>query len=279
VALLLDVSDFVVSDEDGAALLDDEDDGVLEPLAAEPLGVELELDGAVLDEDEDEPPLALSFFVFRSIEVDEELEPDGALVLGEVVPEADEDEDGVLGVAVVPLADDEDEPGAVVEPDGAVVEDELEERSAPRSHAVISVAPSARETATARVDILMGPPWLGYWKAGANIGPRVLNHHRINVSSASVLRRRLRVARSWTVAVLVRLEVALLVGVLRIDLPLRWVRSLAFLTGARSPGICRRRRRSRRCLWNARRGVGFRRRRRSGVPIATGGKRRGENNG
>lgn len=147
-ALLLE-SDFVVSDEDGALLLEDEDDGadgvLLEPEAAEPLGVELELDGLVLDEDEDEPPLALSFFVFRSIEVDEELEPEGA----------------VLGAAVVPLADDEDEPGDVVEPDGAVVEDELDERSAPRSHAVISVAPSARETATASVDILMWPPWLG----------------------------------------------------------------------------------------------------------------------
>ena len=142
--VLLD-SDFVVSDEDGAALLLEEDDGVLlEPLAAEPLGVALELDGLVLDEDEDEPPLALSFLVFRSIVVDEELE------LG--------------GVAVVPPADDEDEePGCVVAPEGAVVvDDELDERSAARSHAVISVAPSAREAATAIVDILMRPPWLGY---------------------------------------------------------------------------------------------------------------------
>ena len=148
---MLLVSDFV-SDEDGVELeLDDgvdelDDDGVLlEPLAAEPLGVELELDGVLLDEDEDDPPLALSF-LFRSIDVDEELEPEGA----------------VLGAAVVPLADEDVEPdGAVVAPDGEVVEDELE-RSAARSHAVISVAPSARETATAIVDILMGPPWLGY---------------------------------------------------------------------------------------------------------------------
>jgi len=121
---------------DGAAL-----DGVLlEPAPAEPLRLP-ELDGAVLDEDEDDPPLAWSFLLM-SIEVDEELE------LG--------------GVAVVPPADDEDdEPGAVVAPEGAV-EDELDERSAPRSHAAISDAPSARETATAIVDILMGPPWLGY---------------------------------------------------------------------------------------------------------------------
>ena len=147
--------DFVVSDEDGV---------LLEPAPAVPLG--LELDG-LEDDDDDEPPLALSF-LFRSIEVEDELEPDG----------------DVLGAAVVPLADEDDEPegallGDVVAPEGEVA-DELEERSAPRSHAVISVAPSAIETATARVDILMGPPWLGYWKAGANIGPRVLNHHRIN---------------------------------------------------------------------------------------------------
>jgi len=159
VAFLGTKSYFVVSDElelddDGVELLDD---GVLlEPEAAEPLGAALELDGVLLDEDEDEPPLALSFFVFRSIEVDEELEPEGA----------------VLGAAVVPLADEDEEPGvALVAPDGAVVEDELEVRSAPRSHAAISDAPSARETATAIVDILMRPPWLGYWKTGANIGP------------------------------------------------------------------------------------------------------------
>ena len=113
---------------------------LLEPAPAEPLRLP-ELDGAVLDEDEDDPPLAWSFLL-RSIEVDEELE------LG--------------GVAVVPPADDEDEePGAVVAPEGEV-EDELDERSAPRSHAAISDAPSARETATAIVESLMWPPWLGY---------------------------------------------------------------------------------------------------------------------
>jgi hypothetical protein len=118
-------------------------DGVLlEPAPAEPLGL-LELDGALLDEDEDEPPLAWSFLLM-STEVDEELEP-GA----------------VLGEVVVPPADEDEEPdGDVVEPEGAV-EDELDERSAPRSHAAISDAPSARETATARVESLMWPPWLG----------------------------------------------------------------------------------------------------------------------
>lgn len=242
----------LVSDELGVLLL--EDDGVLvEPLAAEPLGVELELDGVLLDEDEDDPPLALSF-LFRSIDVDEELEPEGA----------------VLGAAVVPLADEDVEPdGAVVAPDGEVVADELE-RSAARSHAVISVAPSARETTTAIVDILMGPPWLGYWETGANIGPRLLNHHRFNVSSESVLRRRLRVTRARTIGVLVRLEVALLLGVLRIDLSLRRVRSFAFLAGRRRAGARRCRGRSCSRLGNGRRGVGFRRRRRSGVAIASG---------
>jgi len=241
---------------DGVEL--DEDDGVLllEPLAAD--GVELELDGVLLDEDEDDPPLALSFFVFRSIEVDEELEPDGA----------------VLGAAVVPLADEDEEPGAVVAPDGEVVDEELVERSAPRSHAVISVAPSARETATAIVDNLMWPPWLGYWKAVANIEPRLLNHHRFNVSAApvlwSVLCRRLRV---------VRLEVALLRAVLGIDLPLRRVRSFALLAGRRRPGAGRCRRRPRGHLWHSRRGVGFRRRRSSRVAIASGGKYRRDGKG
>ena len=157
----LEELDGVDEELDGVEELDDEDDGVLlEPAPAEPLVVS-ELDGAA-DEDEEEPPLALSFFVFRSIEVDEELEPEGAALGAAVVPLADE-ELGELGVAVVPLADEDEEPGAVVAPEGAVVvDDELEERSAARSHAVISVAPSARETATAMVESLMGPPWLGY---------------------------------------------------------------------------------------------------------------------
>jgi len=147
---------FVVSVlEDGLEELDDEDDGaVLEPEPAEPLmleelepdGAELEPDdGAALDEDE-EPLGALSLLM--SIEVDEELEPEGA----------------VLGVLAVPPAEDEDEPdGAVLEPLAGDVVDELDdERSAARSHAVISDAPSARETATAIVESLMWPPWLGY---------------------------------------------------------------------------------------------------------------------
>jgi len=138
----------------GVEELDEDEDGVLlEPAPAAPLGL-LELDGEVLDEDEDEPPLALSFLL-RSIEVDEELE---------------------LGGVVVPPADDE----------GAVVEDELDERSAARSHAVISDAPSARETATAIVESLMGPPWLGYERKRARIGPRLLRRNPAS-PAASVL--------------------------------------------------------------------------------------------
>ena len=267
-------SDFVVSDEDGAALLLDEDDGdVLDPLAAEPLGLVLELDGLV-DEDEDEPPLALSFFVFRSIEVDEELEPDGELVLGDVVPEADEDEDGVLGVAVVPLAEDEDEPGVAVEPDGAVVVEDEEERSAARSHAVISVAPSAIETATAIVESLMWPPWLGYWDTGANIGPALLKHYPVRVRAASVA------LRLRTFGVVARLEVAPLLGLLRIDLLLMRIRAFALLRAARRAGAGRAGIRgcgsSRRGLWDRRRRVGFRRRRGSGIAIA---RRKGEGEG
>ena len=130
--------------DDGLEELDEDGEVLLEPAPAEPLGLELELDGELLL-DEDEPPLAWSFLLMSTL-VDEELEPDG-----------------VLGVLVVPPAEDEDdEPdGDVVAPEGEVLEDELE-RSAPRSQAAISDAPSARETATAIVESLMWPPWLGY---------------------------------------------------------------------------------------------------------------------
>jgi hypothetical protein len=121
--------------------LDDDDGGVLlEPAPAAPP----ELDGEELDDDA--PPLAGLLVV--SLELDDELEPEG-LALGELL-EPDEDalpEGDVLG--------------EVVAPEGAV-DEELEDLSAPRSHAVISEAPSARETATARVENLMWPPWLGY---------------------------------------------------------------------------------------------------------------------
>lgn len=147
---------------------DDEDGVLLAPAPAAPPLVP-ELDGEELDDD-DAPPLAGLLVV--SLELDE-LEPEG-LALG-VLLEPDEDalpEGEVLGEVVAPpLADEDEEPdGEVVEPEGAV-DEELEDLSAPRSHAVISEAPSARETATARVESLMRPPWLGYLMQGARIGP------------------------------------------------------------------------------------------------------------
>jgi hypothetical protein len=122
---------------------------LLEPLAALPLSfgwsalvLELELDappeaelggvaGVALDELEE-----LSFFDASTL------------------TEPDAEPAGVLGVVVEP-ADDEDEPA------GGVVR-ETARSPASRSHPAIRLAPSATETATARVDSFMRrPPWLG----------------------------------------------------------------------------------------------------------------------
>lgn len=123
--------------EEGCEALElEEPEGcVVEPAPAAP-PVEPELDGAALD-DEDAPPLALSFF-WMSTEVDDELEPEGAVL------------------------------GAAVEPDGEVVVDELDAPAGARlvlglsPQAVRAAAPNARETASARVETFMWPPWLGY---------------------------------------------------------------------------------------------------------------------
>jgi hypothetical protein len=82
--------------------------------------------------------------------VDEELEPEGA-VLGVVAPE-DEDE----------LPE-----GEVVAPDGA--RSELLRLQPARA------VPSAKVTARANVETFMWPPWLGYRKLAANIRPGLLN--------------------------------------------------------------------------------------------------------
>ena len=92
----------------------------------------------------------------------DELEPDG--VLGFTVTEPDvelEPDGGVVGVVVAPLpeVDDEDERSAAG-------------RSGPRSQPPIRVAPSARETATAKVENFMEPPWLGTQEGRARLGPR-----------------------------------------------------------------------------------------------------------
>jgi len=120
---------------------------LLEPLAALPLSfgwsalvLELELEappeaellggvaGVALDE--------LSFFD-ASTEAEPEAEPEGEL--GVVVEPADEDE----------------------EPAGGVVR-ETARSPASRSQPAIRLAPSATETATARVDSFISrPPWLG----------------------------------------------------------------------------------------------------------------------
>jgi hypothetical protein len=117
----------------GELLLDDDDGALLEPLAALPLGGV----GAELELELDEPPEALS--------VDE-----GAVTEPEAEPEADGGvEDEPEGEVVEPA--DEDEPGALA----PVLLASL-------SQAVSKLAPSARDTAVARMDSLMRPPWLGY---------------------------------------------------------------------------------------------------------------------
>lgn len=135
---------------DGAAELDEDDGADEEPDAAEPL-MEPEGAGAVVLDEDDEPPEAWSFF-WMSIEVDEELEPEGAAL------ELD-------GEVVVPEAELEDEPGAAVEPDGEVVVDELDEAGVRglllSPQPATTAAPNAMETASARVESFMRPPWLG----------------------------------------------------------------------------------------------------------------------
>jgi len=121
---------------------------------------ELELDGAVVEPLAlEEPPDAESFFVASA---DEEALEDG--VLGVVVPDAELDEElesffdmstdaepeaepeGELGVVLEPAEEDD-------EPAGGVVRETV--RSPSRSQPVSKVAPSARDTATARVESLM----------------------------------------------------------------------------------------------------------------------------
>lgn len=120
------------------------DDGLLEePLAAPELGVEL---GEEELELELAPPDAESFLA--------------------VSEDEDEDDDGLLGVLVLPELDaaPEGELGVVV-PDDAAPEPEVV-RDAPvpalSPQAVSILVPNARDTASARVESLIsGPPWLG----------------------------------------------------------------------------------------------------------------------
>jgi hypothetical protein len=133
--------------------------GALEPAAALPL-----LLGALVV-----PPAAESFFS-ASADAEELEEVDGG-VLGvaleaaleelwsffdmstEAEPEVELE--GALGVVVEPAEEE-------AEPDGGVVR-ETARSPASLSQPVSNPAPSARDTATAKVESLMcGPPWLGY---------------------------------------------------------------------------------------------------------------------
>jgi len=138
----------------GAVAADDEDDGaledgaleegaLLEPLAALPVDGE---DGAAEELELLEPPEAGALGVAL-----DELELLSLLFMSTVAePEVELEPDGVLGVVVEP-AEDEDEGGVVLET----------VRSPSRSQPVSKPAPSARDTAVARIESLMGPPWLG----------------------------------------------------------------------------------------------------------------------
>ena len=142
---------------------------------------ELELDGAVVEPLALAPPDAESFFVASADE--EELE-DGAL--GVVVPDAELDEleslesffdmstdaepeaepEGAAGVVVEPAEEDEDAGGVVLET----------VRSPSLSQPVSNPAPSARDTATARVVSLMLWASVGWGKRnGARFRPVAVN--------------------------------------------------------------------------------------------------------
>jgi hypothetical protein len=140
------------------------------PLPAEPLEDGLE------DEDDAPPPDWL--FCWSGLVADELLEGEeleGEALEGEelIEPEAEPEDDGLDGV-VAPLDDEDD--GDV---DDGDVDDGLEEvldepvaarSEPPLSHAVNRLAPSAMETAIARVESLMWPPWLGYLGVEQGLG-------------------------------------------------------------------------------------------------------------
>jgi hypothetical protein len=134
------------------------------------------LDGAVVEPLALEPPDAESFFVASA---DEEALEDGEL--GVVVPDAELEElesffdmstdaepeaepEGALGVVVVEPAEEDDEPA------GGVVRETV--RSPSLSQPVSNPAPSARDTATARVESLMLWASVGWGKRnGARFRP------------------------------------------------------------------------------------------------------------
>lgn len=138
-------------------LLDELDDGaLLEPLAALPLGCDGEAPEAL---ELDEPPEAgalgdaeLELEELLSLSLSTETEPEAELELDGVDAEPD-------GEVVEPA--DEDEPGARA----PVV------FVASRSQAVSKLAPSARDTAVARIESLMKASVVGVPSSAARFGP------------------------------------------------------------------------------------------------------------
>ena len=138
------------------------------------LDEELELDGALLEPLALEPPDAESFFVASA---DEEALEDGEL--GVVVPDAELEElESFFDVSTdaEPEAEPEGELGVVLEPEedeepaGGVVRETV--RSPSLSQPVSNPAPSARDTATARVESLMLWASVGWGKRnGARFRP------------------------------------------------------------------------------------------------------------
>ena len=155
--------------------------GALEPAAAPPLGallVEPLVDPLALVE-----PPAASFFSLSASAVAEELALlDGALdgALGAVLTEPEAEPEGALGVVVEP-AEEEDEPA------GGVVRETA--RSPSLSQPVSNPAPSARDTATAKVESLIMWGLHGWGRMiTARFGPanaHTSSHHRGRQLSAA----------------------------------------------------------------------------------------------
>ena len=153
-------------------LLDELDGALLEPLAALPLGCDGEAPEAL---ELDEPPEAgalgdaeLELEELLSLSLSTETEPEAELELDGV----DAEPDG----GVVEPADEEDEPGARA----PVV------FVASRSQAVSKLAPSARDTAVARIESLMKASVVGVPSSAARFGPPSWTRSSPPPSSAAI---------------------------------------------------------------------------------------------
>jgi hypothetical protein len=133
---------------------------LLAPAAALPLGCWVELALELV-----EPPAAdWSFFSAVGAALEDALEELDWSFFWMSTDREPEAAPGALGVVVEPAEED-------AEPEGGVVRDTARS-PASLSQPVSNPAPSARETATAKVESLMcGPPWLGYQKSQQGSGP------------------------------------------------------------------------------------------------------------